>query len=170
MKQPTTIKKPKKVKKTFNISQEILNKLNEIKVYSNKTFDNLVEEMIESQHIRIAEKLNVDTAKNLEKDFLEVNLKVHQMNFEIAETNNELKILREKLEQQDKNKDFLINLFSKMTNELKENFDEKIKEIPFEEIGKISARVERHSNRITEIKNSLKTESEKTIISKMLGK
>lgn len=93
-----------KIKKTYNLSKQSTDKLFQLRNYHNRTYDSLIELMIENAFLSMNEAINLTKGKQLEEQNLKVGFQVQQLTLmfselkkELAEVKTENQNLKEKL-------------------------------------------------------------------------
>lgn len=83
-----------KIKKTYNISKQSIDKLFQLRNYHNKTYDSLIELMIENAFLSMNEAINLNKGKELEEQNLKVGFQVQQLTLMFSELKKELAEVR----------------------------------------------------------------------------
>lgn len=84
------MKSTQKQKKTFNLSNETIDKLLKLRNYHNKTYDNLISIMVENAYLSMEESVNLTKGKELEEQNLKVSFQVQQLTLMFSELKKEL--------------------------------------------------------------------------------
>jgi len=79
-----------KLKRTFNLSIEVVNKLTNLRNYHNKTYDKLVEIVIENAFLKMSEDVNLEQSNKLEEQNLRVGFQIQQLTLMFSELKKEL--------------------------------------------------------------------------------
>lgn len=82
--------KTQSTKKTFNLSKETIDKLLKLRNYHNKTYDNLINIMVENAFLSMEEAINLNKGKELEEQTLKVGFQVQQLTLMFSELKKEL--------------------------------------------------------------------------------
>ena len=86
--------KPVKQKKTYNLSNETIKKLFELRNYHNKTYDDLIDIMVENAFLSMNEAINLTKGKELEEQNHRVGFQVQQLTLMFSELKKELAEVR----------------------------------------------------------------------------
>lgn len=86
--------KPEKTKKTFRIAKEKNEKLNLLRNYFNRSFDSVLEQLIENAYLRMNEDLNANATEELKETAVKMSFQYQQIALEIGRLKEEIGELR----------------------------------------------------------------------------
>lgn len=144
--------------RTFSISKVAQDKLLKLRNYHNKSYNNLIEILIENAYCQMSEAVNIDKTKELEKQKQQVDFQVQQLTLMFGNLKSEFEsvkaenfILREKTEAAVKKSVEISNLVSTSSKELQTQID-SIKQTVESNNSDLSKGLKRHSERFVEYK------------------